>query len=378
MSNATAPAQDGACTSPLPTAGSLAERLSSRENSLNFIRLVLACLVIFGHTFPLGGFPEFTAGPFVHGGFHGLAVFGFFAISGYLILAAALRTNLRAFLWRRLLRIYPGYLVAILLTAFLFPAIGHAINSGVTFDPLYSLRYVLSSLDLKVGTLKVSENPTLVPWNDAWNGSLWTLFYEGLAYLATGVLVALIPSRRVLRAVVAALIVVFSVLFVADGLAQALLAPLPQALDNVITAGLPLGAFFTWGMGMYFVAERITPRRAMAIMAVLFGLLLYSLPAVPEELRRAVALPAFTYGVLVLGATLRISLGSRNDLSYGVYVYAFPVQQVLILLGIAQYGWFITSMLCLLCTLPFAVASWKFIEEPALRLKRLVPAHRTR
>lgn len=98
--------------------------LSSSDNALNAVRLVLATLVIFGHVLSLGGFDAVVAGPFIYAGWHGAAVEGFFVISGYLILASAHRLPLRAFLWRRFLRIYPGYAVALIVTAFVTAPLG--------------------------------------------------------------------------------------------------------------------------------------------------------------------------------------------------------------------------------------------------------------
>jgi hypothetical protein len=61
----------------------------------------------------------------------------------------------------------------------------------------------------------------------------------------------------------------------------------------------------------------------------------------------------------------------RGDFSYGVYIYAFPVQQTLSLLGMNRYGLGAYFVLAMVLTLPFAIASWRLVEKPCLRLKRL-------
>src|SRR5262249_51467426 len=60
---------------------------------------------------------------------------------------------------------------------------------------------------------------------------------------------------------------------------------------------------------------------------------------------------------------------ARGDYSYGVYIYAWPVQQVLALYGLYRWGPLPFLVLSVLGTLPVAMASWYFVERPALSLK---------
>ena len=107
-------------------------------------------------------------------------------ISGYLILGSAVRMRLGPFLWRRFLRIYPGYVVALVVTAFIMAPVGTLL--GATWNASETIRYVLRSLTLKAGDLPVGAE---IPWPHTWNGSLWTLFYEALAYVLVGLVVAI-------------------------------------------------------------------------------------------------------------------------------------------------------------------------------------------
>jgi peptidoglycan/LPS O-acetylase OafA/YrhL len=85
----------------------LQHRFDALNNSLNFMRLVLVAVVIVSHSWPLGGFgPDPQVGDRELGRW---AVAGFFAISGYLITGSRDRITLPDFLWRRVLRIYPGF-----------------------------------------------------------------------------------------------------------------------------------------------------------------------------------------------------------------------------------------------------------------------------
>ena len=81
---------------------------------------------------------------------------------------------------------------------------------------------------------------------------------------------------------------------------------------------------------------------------------------------------ALAYLMLWLGATLAVRLGMTNDISYGIYIYGFPIQQTFVMLGIAGIGWFTFAIVGLAATIPLAALSWWLIERPSLRLKGLL------
>lgn len=347
----------------------LGDALDTRDNALNLVRLVLALAVIFGHAFPLGGFPGFQAGPFVHAGLHGLAVHAFFAISGYLILASGLRLPTGIYLWRRFLRIYPGFLVAVLMTAFVFAPLGGLLEPGARWEVTSAAQYVFGALDLKPSQEGVERTLVAVPWPETWNGSLWTLFYEAAAYLGIAVLVGLPLVRRALPVIVP-IAAVAGTLVAAFADLSALVSPLPAALADVLVTGIGLWVPFLWGMLAFQWRDRLPARPLVVAVAALAFLVLAHLAVggILADLIAVVRTPLLAYTVLGAGAVLRSRIGQTNDLSYGMYVYAFPVQQILILLGVQQLGWFLTAALCALATLPFAALSWVLIEKPALAL----------
>jgi peptidoglycan/LPS O-acetylase OafA/YrhL len=80
------------------------------------------------------------------------------------------------------------------------------------------------------------------------------------------------------------------------------------------------------------------------------------------------------YPMIWLGIHLPLQrVGARNDYSYGTYIYAYPVQILLTVWGVSRWGALPFFLLTVLCTIPFAVASWWFVERPALRAKKLEP-----
>ena len=64
-------------------------------------------------------------------------------------------------------------------------------------------------------------------------------------------------------------------------------------------------------------------------------------------------------------------IGARNDYSYGLYIYGFPITQLLLIWGVAGWGLIPFTILSALLTVPLAVLSWWLVEKHALRLKSL-------
>ena len=156
-----------------------------RTNSLNLMRLFFATLVVFSHAFSLTTGSDALEPLFLFSKGHTtlgrLAVDAFFAISGFLIIRSYLLTPMiDEYFRKRVLRIYPGYIAAIAISALL---------AMLTVDsPLHFLRAiigresVLDTLTLKYGALEAAGRSfTGNPFRGV-NGSLWTIRYEFLAY----------------------------------------------------------------------------------------------------------------------------------------------------------------------------------------------------
>jgi peptidoglycan/LPS O-acetylase OafA/YrhL len=76
------------------------------------------------------------------------------------------------------------------------------------------------------------------------------------------------------------------------------------------------------------------------------------------------------YAIIVSGALIHNKrLRLKTDLSYGVYIYAFPIQQLLIIGGLASLNPVVFAIIAAIATLPLAVLSWFLVEKPALSLK---------
>ena len=346
----------------------LANALDPRSNALNFLRLVLASMVIFGHAAVLSGVA--LPGPLAVA-LSELPVDGFFAISGYLIARSWDRNpEWRTFLWHRGLRILPAFWVCLALTAVVIAPIATTL-SGQSVDGYWTASdgpgaYVVRNAALWMGQYQISGGPNGIPVTDTWDGSLWTLGWEFLCYLGIAVIgcLGIISARRTFLPWILLLVWLVNV----AGAICAATGKFAGLAEHV----KPMDRFalmFIAGAVLYAYQDRIPMRRDLAFVSVvLVGLGLLAL-----DDYRVVGGIALTYLMLWLGATLPVRLGMRNDVSYGIYIYGFPIQQSLVMLGVAGIGWFAFAIIGLAATVPLAALSWSIIERPSLRLKGLVP-----
>ena len=208
------------------------------------------------------------------------------------------------------------------------------------------------------------------------DASLWTLYYEFLCYLTLLGLALLGLLRHRL-----------GTLIVAAGFWLTCLAltavPSWRSQFNVYQnwqqmSYLRFAAVFMVGAVIYLYREKVPDSGWLALVCggVFFGGLW--LPADGSAISSyaftwsLLLAPLVAYPMLWLGAHLPLDrVGSRNDYSYGVYVYAFPVTVLLTIWGANRWGYVPFVLLCIIGTIAFAVASWWLIERRALALKKL-------
>lgn len=337
------------------TMDTISGRLDPRNNALNFLRLVLAALVIVSHAAPIGGYGEALRFGGVQ--FGTLAVGGFFGISGYLITRSGVNSALLPYLWRRFLRIFPGYWGCLIVVGLGFSALAGVSRGG--WSPAIGMEYVLSNVTMVFVGDPLSGTLVGAPFPATWNGSLWTLRYELLCYIAVG-FALLIPRIRRIRLVVP---LAFAALTAVSVCVQFFGGPL--AVRDIAL----LVPFFLAGATLYRCSHRIlinwklaSGAAALLLVVMMFGFG-KSLAALP------VAYLCIWMGVVLPPSFRRI--GSRNDLSYGMYLYGFPAQQMLVLAGAHHLGLLAFMVLGLAASVPLAAASWILIERPAMRLKDL-------
>ncbi|MDN5763421.1 MAG: acyltransferase [Microlunatus sp.] len=338
----------------------LRQSYDPRHNNFDLIRLVLATLVAVSHgivmhtgTQPQWG--ESTLGDF--------AVDGFFVLSGFLVVSSYLR--LKSFFrysWHRLLRIMPAFWVCLLVVGFVAaPAAaflqGLPISTPFTASPTV-FHFLAANAGLLINEYGIggllADNPT--PF--VFIGSLWTLVLEAMCYIALAGLGLIGVLRN--RWLVLGLTVVLWALVTAQSLGTAV--PLG---DNVLRMLL----MFFLGASAYLFADLVPAHWSVLVGAVA----LFLASAVALENYRIAGAAAFAYMLLWLAARLPFKWRLRMDLSYGVFIYHWPLQQLMVLTAaFALPTWAFVVASLALSTLP-ALASWNLIERPALAQKNWTP-----
>ncbi|NTY62696.1 acyltransferase family protein [Mycolicibacterium sphagni] len=334
----------------------------------------MATGVIVWHSWPLTGrtFSFEPAHQLLRDGF----VDGFFTMSGFLITWSWFRNpRLRDYFGARALRILPGFWVCLVITAFVIAPIAVAIQGGSAMKLLGSIapiRYVLADSALLMQLNDIAGTPQGVPWPGTWNGSLWTLFWEALCYFAIAALgITGLLRRRWLIPTLLALALIWTARLPAQNV-LAERPPDPQRPIDPATiavfmeqAASRFAVMFLAGALLYQLRNVIPARWSLVAVCVVIVLGASLLP----NYRMLGAIP-LAYALIVSGALLRKKwLNLRTDLSYGVYIYAFPMQQLLVICGLAFLNPLVFALIATTVTLPLAALSWFVVEKPSLALK---------
>lgn len=335
------------------------QALRSPHNNFGWLRLVMALAVVVSHAYSVTDGrveqePWFQTTGFTLGEH---AVNGFFAISGFLVTMSFLRRGWRDYLVARLLRIAPGLIAATLVVALVLGAAMTTLDLRSYWSDPRLWRFItgtLTSFKSAAALPRVFEsNPLQFPM-----GTVWTLKYESLCYL--GVLAAglgglLLRPRPTLAAVL---------VLAAAVVAREIVAP--HGAKSVETA-LRLPLIFAAGGLIYLYREKVPLSLPLLAVALL---LLVPLSFTPFYKAALYLVTAWGVLVLALAPPLTGRLAEPEaDLSYGVYLYGWPIQQALhaLLPAMAATALLVPS---LLLSLVVAGLSWFLVEKPALGLKR--------
>ena len=299
----------------------------------------------------------------------------FFYISGYLITASAIKNDFKTFLKKRLARIYPAYFICILLIAILFAPLAFTIINNGNFDLVSYLnlnpspvRFFIYALPLNlfennISTLLGSINA------DNWNVSIWTLIFEFGCYIAVAIVMMVLMKSKIKKTHYPKL---FFVIYLILDIAYTLM---PDSSSKVLIyskLGLYLFSMFFAGGFVYLIKDKLVFSYKLLALALIYCALCMAFFS-RNSAGIYIAIP-MTYILLVLSVKIK-SPGfiKENDISYGTYIYAWPVQCLIAIfitfnnINISVweylvYVWILTTF--------FAALSWFIVEKPILKKVR--------
>jgi peptidoglycan/LPS O-acetylase OafA/YrhL len=292
----------------------------------------------------------------------------FFALSGFLVTGSALRNpTVSTFFANRALRIVPALSVEVTLSAIILgPIVTMVALSQYFSDPLF-LRYFLNILGVAQYRLPgvFADNP----WAHLVNANMWTLAPEFWCYAITLLLMGtgLIVKRRFMTVAIVVAVIVSTLAILYD-------PTIAVHSDSTRFARWFIVLMFFLGMLFHIAADKIplSPVLFVACAAGYYVLTIFNLLG-------PVAGIMLTYCMVYLGFMTFpwFDRMIRDDMSYGMYLYGFPITQTAVWLllprldGLNMIGQFaIIFPLVVATTMLFSIVSWKTIERPALRLKK--------
>ncbi|QJU57265.1 acyltransferase [Sphingomonas sp. AP4-R1] len=328
----------------------------------DYLRLTLALLVIILHA------------PFVVRGQAGvdsvwndsfmplfrLVVPMFFALSGFLVAGSFERCRtMLMFFGLRAIRIFPALAVETVISALILGPLLTEFTLGRYFsDPLFA-RYALNMLGEPQYFLPgvFAHNP----FPDMVNGQLWTIPFELFCYISIGI-IALFRARKYPVVAPLATVAATLVYLVARYIHWGSLPDIHRSL-----AGPLLIPCFLAGVSLYLYRHVIPATHALGIVSLAISALFLAIPGLPQFL----APWPLAYATAYLGCLKlpRTWFSAGADYSYGIYLYGFPVQQMVVYFTFSRDSLLLNVVASVAICTAIAAFSWRFIEKPALKLK---------
>lgn len=341
------------------------------QNNFHFIRFIAASLVLFGHCYPLTGRGTYDYLTLSSQGIFPTAHMGvciFFIVSGYLISQSLQNSpTISNFLWKRILRIFPALIVVIIICVCIIGTIFTNLTPNEYWRSPELLNFLkLIKLYPNVGfTLPgVFKN---LPEKDV-NGSLWTLAYEVTMYLFLVILqlCGIFSRRKIILYLYIMLFPIVVYIFFYYHTTK----PIP-ILHLSFTYTIEFGLYFMAGTIMFLFKDKIRYNLLyfVAMIFLWFGLgFLHITTSIMIKTISFLALPYIVLYLAMFKGKLN-NFGKIGDFSYGIYIYAYPVQQMIVQFYGVEISILKMFTMSFLIVLTLSILTWYLIEERALRLK---------
>jgi len=331
---------------------------TKRQDNFLLLRIIAACMVIYGHSFALTkdvGLTDIFL-KYDWGRYSGdLAVSMFFVISGFMVSGSFLgRSNLVEYVKARLLRILPALIALLLVSALLIGPLVTQLNVFNYFSSADVYKYIVKNLSFSSNMSWVLPGVFDSHKMTAVNGSLWTLPAEMRMYVFVALLgVFGILSNRTIGTIV------FFGLFLA--------AILNPQLLPLHTGWVQVSGYFCLGVFAQLYKEKIEVKHEVLIMLIF----LTYISRLTESYFFLLAITIAYFCFWFAYRTKHIELEKYGDPSYGIYLWGWPIQQLTIFVWPEITPWK-NCIISLFFAIAMGYASWHLIERPALSLKRKI------
>ena len=331
-----------------------------RIKNLSWIRLLAAISVLFSHSFLIAeGDERNEPVESLTGEILGIyGVFVFFIISGFLVTRSCLAApSQKSYFWNRFLRVYPGYAASIIICLFVVCPLftspspenhGHPLS---LFDDFARSLFFLDNILLCDGAWFYRSQNGM---GEVLNGVYWTIKIEVILYI----ILALLKKLNLLKPKFVLTLALGSTgLFLAD--------KYPHFELWGLTFGMP--GFFA-GSFLFLLMSKREFKFSTALVFIFLLLVSGFFGLLPKLFPLLAAYPVLALGFLKL-PDFDLKLRSA-DYSYGMYLFGWPVQQVLrSFVGNSMSGWTF-FLLSVPLVFIFSTLSWQLIEKPCLRFKK--------
>ncbi|TXI95918.1 MAG: acyltransferase [Burkholderiaceae bacterium] len=331
-----------------------------KDNNFNLLRMIAAMAVLFGHCFALLRLPE-PLGASLGISLGSIAVDIFFVSSGFLVGASLLqRQSIVDYLVARTLRIFPALWVMLILVVFVLGAIisqhPDYLHDPRIFHHWWKSATLMTGIDFYLpGVFEKNPYPGVV------NGSLWSMVYEISMYVVLLLsFLCFLSFKKIMQTTFS----VIAAMIFAAGLCY-LISDYHLFDTSQFTH---LAWMFSYGTLCYVLRDFIPLRPWIAILGVLLGALVLQLGQNAFLWFYCVLLPYLVFCFAYLPKSGLRYYNRLGDYSYGVYIYAFPIQQTLLFFDPSlspQTLFAVAASLTLLC----AIVSWHCVEKPIMGLR---------
>lgn len=327
--------------------------MENRNNSFDIIRLIAAFMVLYSHQFSLSGLQEPIFLKWNSLGYIAVAIF--FSISGYFMPKSFGRSdNFIRFIIKRCKRIFPGLFAC---SIFMYCFIGVIFNTNSISEYLLSgdalTKVIRNSVFIQEQVPGVFSN---FKYKEIINGSLWTLPIEFTCYILIGFFLSISnswksPAILLLTSVIATIALNYQTDLYAY-------YSVPFKFLALFMIPFSLGSLLSFTESSWW-------RYRFKIIAVSF-LMLLATNAKPEI--QIIGLLCVTTITIISGLSIKDTvINGRFDISYGVYIYAFPVQQIMI--NLVTHDFYLSLLISSVCTIILSSISYRYVERPFLTRK---------